>query len=82
MDTIHKMNVEREEELAYNIGEKYFSIQTFEEGYDYTFYDEDYLDLDGGIYENLDISITEAAKKSLSMKGILWKKPKRLITRN
>ncbi len=82
MDTIHKMNVEREEELAYNIGEKYFSIQTSEEGYDYTFYDEDYLDLDGGIYENLDISITEAAKKSLSMKGILWKKPKRLITRN
>lgn len=42
MDTIHKMNVEREEELAYNIGEKYFSIQTSEEGYDYTFYDEDY----------------------------------------
>ena len=82
MDTIHKMNVEREEELAYNIGEKYFSIQTSEEGYDYTFYDEDYLDLDSGIYENLDISITEAAKKSLSMKGILWKKPKRLITRN
>jgi hypothetical protein len=82
MDTIHKMNVEREEELAYNIGEKYFSIQTSEEGYDYTFYDEDYLDLDGGIYENLDISITEAAKKSLSMKGILWKKSKRLITRN
>lgn len=82
MDTIHEMNVEREEELAYNIGEKYFAIQTSEEGYDYTFYDEDYLDLDGGIYENLDISITEAAKKSLSMKGILWKKPKRLITRN
>lgn len=39
MDTIHEMNVEREEELAYNIGEKYFSIQTSEEGYDYTFYD-------------------------------------------
>lgn len=41
MDTIHEMNVEREEELAYNIGEKYFSIQTSEEGYDYTFYDDD-----------------------------------------
>lgn len=40
MDTIHKMNVEREEELAYNIGEKYFAIQTSEEGYDYTFYDK------------------------------------------
>ena len=49
MDTIHEMNVEREEELAYNIGEKYFAIQTSEEGYDYTFYDDDYLDLDGGI---------------------------------
>lgn len=64
MDTIHEMNVEREEEMAYNTGEKYFAIQTSEEGYDYTFYDDDYLDLDGGIYENLDISITEAAKKN------------------
>lgn len=42
MDTIHEMNVEREEELAYNIGEKYFAIQTSEEGYDYTFYDDKY----------------------------------------
>lgn len=78
MDTIHEMNVEREEELAYNIGEKYFSIQTSEEGYDYTFYDEDYLDLDGGIYENLDISITEAAKKILVDEGYSLEKAQKI----
>ena len=78
MDTIHEMNVEREEELAYNIGEKYFAIQTSEEGYDYTFYDEDYLDLDGGIYENLDISITEAAKKILVDEGYSLEKAQKI----
>lgn len=71
MDTIHEMNVEREEELAYNIGEKYFAIQTSEEGYDY-------LDLDGGIYENLDISITEAAKKILVDEGYSLEKAQKI----
>ena len=78
MDTIHEMNVEKEEELAYSIGEKYFSIQTSKEGYDYTFYDEDYLDLDGGIYENLDISITEAAKKILVDEGYSLEKAQKI----
>lgn len=30
-------------EIAYQIGEQYFTIQTVEDGYDYTFYDKDYL---------------------------------------
>ena len=47
-------------EIAYQIGEKYFTIQTVEDGYDYTFYDKDYLELDGGVYDNPDISISEA----------------------
>ena len=38
-------------ELAYEVGERYFAIQRTEEGYDYSFYDEDFRLMDGGIYE-------------------------------
>ena len=47
-------------EIAYQIGEQYFTIQTVEDGYDYTFYDKDYLELDGGVYDNPDITIRRA----------------------
>ena len=52
-------------EIAYQIGEQYFTIQTVEDGYDYTFYDKDYLELDGGVYDNPDISISEAMENIL-----------------
>lgn len=48
------------EYLAYQVGELYFSIQTVEDGYDYSIYDKDYNLLDGGVYDNPDISIYEA----------------------
>lgn len=38
-------------ELAYEVGERYFAIQRTEEGYDYSFYDEDFRLMDGGVYE-------------------------------
>ena len=50
-------------ELAYEVGERYFAIQRTEEGYDYSFYDEDFRLMDGGIYENDEISIEEAAEE-------------------
>ena len=46
-------------ELAYEVGERYFAIQRTEEGYDYSFYDEDFRLMDGGVYENGEISIEE-----------------------
>lgn len=45
------------DELAYKIDDKYFAIQRTEEGYDYTFYALNYDEIDGGAYDNPDISI-------------------------
>lgn len=57
-------------EIAYQIGEQYFTIQTVEDGYDYTFYDKDYLELDGGVYDDPTISITEAMENILEEEGL------------
>ena len=56
-------------ELAYELGERYFAIQRTEEGYDYSFYDEDFRLMDGGVYENDEISIEEAAEELLEDEG-------------
>lgn len=58
----------RDMETAYWIKSKnqYFFIQTATEGYDYTFYDKDYRALDGGIYDNPDVSEQEAIEDILS----------------
>ena len=56
-------------ELAYEVGERYFAIQRTEEGYDYSFYDEDFRLMDGGVYENDEISIEEAAAELLEDEG-------------
>ena len=56
-------------ELAYEVGERYFAIQTTEEGYDYSFYDEDFRLMDGGVHENDEISIEEAAEELLEEEG-------------
>ena len=46
-----------------------FAIQRTEEGYDYSFYDEDFRLMDGGVYENDQISIEEAAEELLEDEG-------------
>lgn len=58
----------RDMETAYWVKPKnqYFFIQTATEGYDYTFYDKDYRALDGGIYDNPDVSEQEAIEDILS----------------
>lgn len=55
-------------EIAYQIknGEQYFFIQTTSEGYDYTFYDKEFQELDGGVYDDPDISMREAIEEILS----------------
>lgn len=57
-------------EIAYRTGEGYFSIQTVSDGYDYTIYDSDFREIDGGVYDNPDISIHEAMEDVLSDEGI------------
>ena len=49
---------------------KYFTIQTAEDGYDYTFYDKDYLELDGGVYDDPTISISEAMENIFEEEGL------------
>ncbi|MBC5744892.1 DUF3849 domain-containing protein [Lachnospiraceae bacterium MD308] len=60
----------RETELAYELKDGYFSIHTASEGYDYTVYGKDFREIDGGIYEDSDISIREAMETILSDEGI------------
>ncbi len=49
-----------ETELAFQIADRYISIREVEGGYDYSIMGEDYRELDGGVYDNPDISIREA----------------------
>ncbi len=58
-----------EVQIAYQIGKQYFTIQTAEDGYDYTFYNEDYQEDDGGIYDNPTIYVDKAASDILEDKG-------------
>ncbi len=51
---------EQETELAFQIADRYISIQETEGGYDYSIMGEDYKEIDGGVYDNPDVSIREA----------------------
>ena len=58
------------EEVAYRIGDQYFSIQVATEWYDYSFYDKEYKLMDGGILDDLDISMREAIQDILEDEGL------------
>lgn len=49
-----------ETELAFQLADRYISIQTVEDGYDYSIMGADYKEIDGGVYDNPNISIREA----------------------
>ncbi len=52
---------EKEEtELAFQIADRYISIQETEGGYDYSIMGTDYKEIDGGVYDNPDVSIRVA----------------------
>lgn len=59
-----------EEQQAYRTEKGYFAIQTATEGYDYTLYDENYRDLDGGVYDNPEVTMEEARKDILLSENI------------
>lgn len=60
LETEATMENEIETELAFQIADRYITIQEVTDGYDYTIYDMDFKELDGGVYDNPDISIREA----------------------
>lgn len=47
-------------EAAYEFADRYLMIHECEDGYDYTFYDKQYREIDGGVYDNPDITLEEA----------------------
>lgn len=47
-------------ELAYNVGDGYLLMHETDEGYDYTLYGLDHVEIDGGVYDNPEVSIYEA----------------------
>lgn len=51
-----------EKELAFQIADRYISIQETEGGYDYSIMGMDYKEIDGGVYDNPDINIRDALK--------------------
>ena len=56
------------QEAAYRLESgDYLYIQTSETGYDYTLYDPDYKELDGGQLDNPDLTLAEAGKEILSI---------------
>lgn len=51
------------EQMAVAIANRYIGIQTCEEGYDYSIYNEYHDLLDGGVYDNPEITIKEALEE-------------------
>lgn len=59
------------DEAAWKIGkDSYLMIQTCEDGYDYTFYDQNYQMQDGGQLDNPELSMLEARKELLTDMGL------------
>ena len=50
------------EQMAFAVKDKFVSIQTCTEGYDYSIYRADYSLFDGGVYDNPDVSIHVALR--------------------
>ena len=59
-----------ETQIAYDTGIGFFAIQHTDGGYDYTFYDKGYLEKDGGVYDDPEFTIEEAAGDLLAEEGI------------
>lgn len=59
-------------EIAYRLESagRYFAIQTVSDGYDYTFYDNQFRELDGGVYDNPDVTLAEAMEDILGDEGL------------
>lgn len=51
---------DKETELAFQIADRYITIQEVEGGYDYSIMDTDYKEIDGGVYDNPEVYIREA----------------------
>ena len=61
----------QKKEVAYLLPDNgYFMIHETDGGYDYTFYNHEFKELDGGVYDNPEVSIAEATEDILNDEGI------------
>ena len=59
-DMKKSLEIGEETELAFQIAARYISIQEVDGGYDYSIMGADYKEIDGGVYDNPDVTIREA----------------------
>lgn len=59
-DMKKSLEIGEETELAFQIADRYISIQEVDGGYDYSIMGADYKEIDGGVYDNPDVTIREA----------------------
>ena len=59
-DMKKSLEIGEETELAFQIADRYISIQEVDGGYDYSIMGADYKEIDGGVYDNSDVTIREA----------------------
>ena len=59
-DFLRQAAIYMESEMVFSIADRYIYIQDATEGYDYTIYGWDMKEIDGGVYDDSDISIYEA----------------------
>ena len=59
-DMKKSLELGEETELAFQIADRYISIQEVDGGYDYSIMGADYKEIDGGVYDNPDVTIREA----------------------
>lgn len=59
-DMKKSLEIGEETELAFQIADRYISIQEVDGGYDYSIMGSDYKEIDGGVYDNPDVTIREA----------------------
>ena len=59
-DMKKSLEIGEETELAFQIADRYISIQEVDGGYDYSIMGADYKEIDGGVYDNPEVTIREA----------------------
>ena len=57
---LQQATIYMESEMVFSVGNRYIYIQDATKGYDYTIYGLDMKEIDGGVYDDSDISIYEA----------------------
>lgn len=68
------------DEAAWKIGrDKYLAIQACDEGYDYSLLNEHFVDMDGGVLENPELSMLEARAEIFNLLGIAPKELRAMV---